>query len=360
MTKFSHRIRSWITLPGAALCMALAGCDVHEFPSDAPAQEGVETKMRLVFADGDMPVYTTVEYNSGGKSSRAASDEPNRVRHTVKVYAQSKSGYAVGTEVASATFTDPARHLPADRSVSISLPPGEYTYVVWTDYGNDEAGWYYDATDFSDITLRSEKRDGMYFHSANTHWREAYRGSQSFTVGTSGQIYEPGSDKPLAEGIIEMRRPLAKFIFVATDLEEFIESKGGSTAKPQLSFSDYRVVVRYTGYMPSSFNNLIDKPVNSMLGAAFDGEIATESMPEGDALLGSDYVYAGRGESSVLVALDIYDLKSNRRISSTNPITVPLLRNRLTIVKGKFLTAGAGSDIGVNPDFDGDINIEIK
>lgn len=112
--------------------------------------------------------------------------------------------------------------------------------------------------------------------------------------------------------------------------------------------------------MPCAFNNFTNKPVNAITGAAFTGSITPLPDTPAEASLGSDYVFTNGTEASVLIVLDIYDTTTGERIASTDAINVPVMRNHLTIVKGPFLTCGTGSNIGVNPGFDGNINIEIR
>ena len=48
-------------------------------------------------------------------------------------------------------------------------------------------------------------------------------------------------------------------------------------------------------------------------------------------------------------------------MSSTNPINVPIVRSKMTVVKGEFLTSKATGGVTINPSYDGDdYNIEIK
>lgn len=59
------------------------------------------------------------------------------------------------------------------------------------------------------------------------------------------------------------------------------------------------------------------------------------------------------------MAVEVYD-KDGELLSSTNTVEVPLVRSKLTIVRGNFLTSKATGSVGINPDYNGDFNIEIK
>lgn len=379
-------LRHILRLTAAAMAAALAaGCDVHEFPSEETPPPVVESRLKLTFDGVDMPLHTTVEFDSDGRRARSAEEGARDSRHIINVYADDShdEDIASGTRApsrsvtATAIVTDRADAATDDRTVTISLPPGSYRYVVWSDYveAGSDADLYYDTSDFSEIALRSAGSPSeAYIHRGNSPWRDAFRGEGSFRVGADGAMYAPDDRdcaSPLAEAVITMRRPLARYVFVTTDLSDFISRHGlrplsdevdtesSPRPLPTVDLSDFRVVFRYTGYMPSVYNAHIDKPVNSITGVSFDGAI-TRADDGNTAELGSDYISVNGHETSVQVAVDVYDRNTGTRVASTNPITVPLVRNRLTIVRGRFLTSKAGSSVGISPGFKDDINIEIR
>ena len=56
--------------------------------------------------------------------------------------------------------------------------------------------------------------------------------------------------------------------------------------------------------------------------------------------------------------LEVFD-RDGTLLSSTNPIDVPIVRNKLTVVRGHFLTTRASGGIGVVTKFDGEYNYEV-
>ena len=82
-------------------------------------------------------------------------------------------------------------------------------------------------------------------------------------------------------------------------------------------------------------------------------------LDEHNARLGFDYVMVNGRESSVMVAVGLFD-ENGVRLSMTNPIEVPLKRSMLTTVKGSFLMQDTGGGVAINPDFDGEYNIIIR
>ena len=164
-----------------------------------------------------------------------------------------------------------------------------------------------------------------------------------------------------------MKRPLARFRFVTTDVGEFLSRREGMGLSGPLpvrpegvtaALGDYRIVVRYTGYMPSVYNAVTDKPIDSSVGRWFDGVV--KGIDTSTAELAFDHVFVNGSQTSVQVALDVYSRHDNTKIASTVPIEVPVVRGKLTEIRGPFLTSEAAGGVGIHPGFDGDFNIEIK
>lgn len=365
-----YRLLSLI-FPAVLLAFMTAGCDVHEFPDDVEPEPPVaHSRVILDFVDLDMPLYTTIDITPA--ESRQASQLYSR--HIIKVYPADGASTASRDEIASVTILDTPGNITLRREVDINLSPGTYRYIAWSDYSIDGGNTYYDPASFAEISLISTERGGLHYHATDTPEREAFRGEGTFTVGADGLMYNPDGTRQLDEAIIEMRRPLARFQFITNDLDRFVTSsrfhqndgsRDAASAEainplPSINPSSYRILFRYAGYMPCAFNNFTNKPVDAITSAAFTGAITPLPDTPAEASLGADYVFTNGSETSVLIVLDIFDADTGERIASTDVISVPVKRNHLTIVKGPFLTCGTGSNIGVNPGFDGDINIEIR
>ncbi|MBR2060526.1 MAG: hypothetical protein IJ979_01170, partial [Tidjanibacter sp.] len=72
-----------------------------------------------------------------------------------------------------------------------------------------------------------------------------------------------------------------------------------------------------------------------------------------EAELGFDYVFVNGHQSWVNVSIAVYD-EEGVKVSSTNPIEVPIVRSKLTTVRHTFLTSMTSEGVTVHPDFDGD------
>ena len=109
--------------------------------------------------------------------------------------------------------------------------------------------------------------------------------------------------------------------------------------------------------MPSSFNLFTDKPADVLTHVEFEGEL--RQLNDQEAELGFDYVFVNGTESSVQVAVLIYDQAGNL-LSQTEEISVPVVRSKHNTVKGEFLTTEASGSVGISPGFDGEWNVEIQ
>ncbi len=319
---------------------ALTGCDVHEFPE---VPERVHVIVHLHFAtDWEMQEETI---------SKQRSLPTCDIRYIVKAFPQGTDDYV---HAETYTFLRSARD-GYDCSFALDIPEGRYDLRVWADLV--EPGMtddrFYSTSDFSRIALQGD-------HSGNNDERDAFRGSCPVELVSTIKETLP------AEYTVEMVRPLAKFEFITTDLNEFINKVVQEAAQSQSeadtdsrSFisrvtEDYRVVFYYTGFMPDVFSHISDKPVDSATGVSFLSTI--EPLNDTEASLGFDHVFINTHNTTVQVAVGLTDA-DGKLLFVSNPVDVPIRRSYHTIVRGRFLTQQAAGGVVINPDFDDDINI---
>ncbi len=321
------------------LCgLSLSSCDVHEFPDPKPKE--MEFTLKLNY-DTNMPLYKVVEYE---EETRSALAEEYSVRYIVKAFDAEAEGAEARVELYHFEFiNDDISELNA--TVTLSILPGNYNFVVWTDYVKKDAaeGLYYDTQKFEEIALQGD------VHVGSDDFRDAFRG----TV-----VSEVSAD--IVEATVEMGRPMAKFNFVSVDVEDFIvkvASEGIFPTGEGVDLSNYKAVFRYQGFMPYSYNMFTDKPADSKVGVSFESSL--RSLSDSEAELGFDYVFVNGSESTIVVSVEIYD-PQERLISSFKPIEVPLVRSKLTTVKARFLTSEAEGGVVILPDYDGEHNIEVN
>ena len=90
---------------------------------------------------------------------------------------------------------------------------------------------------------------------------------------------------------------------------------------------------------------------------SFTNRMYTEN--EMEMTLGYDYIFVNGTETTLAISVEVFT-RYGELMSSTNPINVPIVRSKMTVVKGEFLTSKATGGITINPGYDGDdYNIEI-
>ncbi len=332
------------------LCLAygLASCDVHEFPN---IPERVPFTLHLN-CKTQLPIHEEINYTTRSADATAEHD----MRYIINVY-KSEDGENF-TRQADTTIVY-TRHLDEEQghSIQLNLSQGFYNFIVWSDHVDKGTNGdkYYNTSNPAEITYPDPEN-----YEGNNNFQDAFHGTVQATV-----LYDQYSDGGVVkqEAVIQLERPLARFKFISTDLKEFIgqvlesAASKGKTTSLTINPDDYRVVFRYTGFMPCSFNMFTNKPNDSWTGVSFEGNMIP--LDENEIELGFDYVFVNGTESKTNVAVEVYD-KDGELLSCTNTVEVPLVRSKLTIVRGNFLTSKATGSVGINSDYNGDFNIEIK
>lgn len=326
----------------------ISSCSVHEFPSETAERRSVVLNLDF---NTDFPLNQIIEYTrAGSRVSDSAGDYD--IRYQVRVYKIGNDGQPEAEEYIYTTETKDDVANP-DHNINMELEEGRYRFLIWADYVDNGSlnDKFYDTGNFGEITLYGDTYYG------NTVFRDAFRGMTDATITPSG----------IQEITVAMERPLARYQFITTDLDDFLtkvieESRASGKADDgngtrAVDLNDYRVIFRYAGFMPSSFNMFTNKPIDAKTGIAFNARISRISDTEAE--LGFDYVFVNGTESIVPVTVEVYN-SDNELISSTDPVDVPLIRSRHTIVRGPFLTSEASGSVGINPGFDGEWNYEIK
>lgn len=346
-----------MTLVAAIMMIATAGC-VHEFPED---EQSVPFYLTLDFSDAlEMGFYQTVDYTTN------RSDGSHDLRYIVKAYRI--DGASRGERMADYTFTFTKSDLSDyNYTARLNLVPGEYRFLVWTDFVDhgSQSNLYYTADDFEEIILADKAR-----YTGCTDWRDCFRGEQTATVwanteytsNTTGQTVEN-------RATVMMERPLGKFKVISKDVVKFLQyvyehrlaqaqADADAAAVPveapsRIEPGEYTVKFYYQGFMPCSFNMFTNRPADAWTGVTFDG--AMLQIDNAEVQLGFDYVFVNGHESTVTIVIEVYD-RDNSLLSRTNPVDVPLVRNKLTIVEGNFLTVHAAGGVAIDPAFDGEYN----
>lgn len=373
---------SRVVSSSAAVCalLCITSCAVHEWPEPTPA----DVIVNLDF-DTQMPQYKVLN-EEGTRASHDGMDYD--IRYTIAAYRLLQDGnYAEEPFLLKVFSKDEIEELNA--TFRFSIDEGSYRFYVWTDFvlAGTRSDYFYNTTSFRRISLQGA-------HEGNNDFRDAFSGSADL------KVIRRGSKETPSTVTVQMRRPLAKFEFITTDLQEFItktieamirkeeaeaaakagetkseggdnpeditptesdtktggDTKTGDTKTPVVDLEKYTVVFFYSGYMPNAYNMMEGKPCDSATGVKFSSAIST--IDNHDARLGFDYVFVNGEESSVMVTVALYD-EEGTQLSISRQIEVPIKRSMLTTVRGSFLMQNTGGGVAIDPGFEDEFNIYI-
>ncbi len=323
------------------------GCTPHELPEGFGLEDGTTDVVISLSFDTAMPLYQEVVL-----SSRSLSDEqdggvsqgstPSYIRYVVKAF---RNGATSREPVGTYVFYRPIS-AGLDCQTTISLPRGSLTCLVWVDYvngDNSDADGYYQTDDFQEIILDDR---GNYV--GNSDLRDTFRGRGSISIACESKTLH-----------IDMSRPMAKYEFIATDLQKFLYAVSAHLAESRsVDLGDYTCRVHYDGYLPCSFNMFTDKPADAWTGMSYSGQLRPTD-DDGEALLGYDYVFVNDdNNASVMASIEVVDGLGDV-VARTNTMEIPLLRGHLTTVKGDFLTSHTVGGTMIDSEFNGEYNIFI-
>ncbi|MCH5335325.1 MAG: hypothetical protein J1D86_05940 [Alistipes sp.] len=365
--------RKFIYLLIALSSTLLWGCPVHQWPEP---KRTMPTRIHLTF-EPDFYLWehyydpTTAEVveiypdaavdemHPGTTDKYRFDADHGLMRYAVRAYRPDNLSVHEQEAVFMRAVTEGAYDCNYDCDCDIELEEaGTYCFAVWSDlveYVDDDV--FHDASDFHSIELLLDR------YCAVTDYRDAFRGTETADVE---QVWTRDKNMPQPEAIeITMRRPLAKFEFVTTDLSEFLDRE---TARRKLSTraeaGDYAVRIHYTGYLPYKYSIFTDKLVDARQGVSFGSQMTVTGQSE--ASMGFDYVFINdvdvRAKNTpensfqqIEAQIFVYDME-NTLVAQSQKIPVPLRRNYHTLLRGAFLSQMAQGGIEIDPSYDGDHN----
>lgn len=86
--------------------------------------------------------------------------------------------------------------------------------------------------------------------------------------------------------------------------------------------------------------------------------VPMQPLSDKEAHLAGDYIFVNGSESAVTVNLTLRDGEGNL-LNRIEGINVPIVRGKLTVIRDEFLTRSYAPGIGIDPGFDGEINVVI-
>ena len=357
-------IRRYLYILFAWMTILLVGCDVHQWPeqSQEPATPGPSPdypKMTIplsleyetdfyVWEHRYDPLLGKVEEvdpslsifpDFPGASSKYESILPEgKLQVYVKVFPTSNPSRCIAEQ----TFTRELNGNSYDTDLEIEVQGYEvYDIVVWSQFlAPSQDDPFYDSSNFNKVQLIPEN----------------YRGNTDYRDGFRGRIRVDATTEINGKYVVRMNRPMGKFELVTTDLSEFLDRE---TELRKLSsrarVEDYRVIITFPYYFPSSYSAMDDRLENSVPGVSFETRMTVTG--ESEASLGFEYVMLNNMmDNGVQASVNVYRMDGTR-VAGSSVFTIPMRRDYHTLLRGAFLAMEGSGGVGIDPSFNGDHNI---
>lgn len=368
-------------LIGVILVLGAVSC-VHEFPDETTPADIVLKLQFNIDIDVNVEMNMNTEGNPDLKSStKVLNSETHDIRYMVKFF-RFMNGEMITEPVYEHIFTvdDINVHEFEER---LEIAEGHYRIFVWGDYV-EQGGiedHHYITSDFPRISLNLSE-SGTYKGSRES--RDAYVGY------TDIDVVRKGISQTSVEANIDIHRPLAKFIVISDDLEEFVtkitqqklaqlreqaasgqisEEEAEIAATKAVDLSEFEVKFFFQGdestiyNAPVTFDAFSDKPVATRPGLNFTSDIVetyNNETGKKEAQLGFDYLFVNGSETHTRIVVGVYN-QDGEQVAMTKSMKIPLKRNQATYVRGGFLMQNVEGGVSIDPGFDGpDYNYEIK
>lgn len=329
-------------LLSALIALLASSCDtILQYPEE-PDEVHTTLKARIVLNVDFSPVSDpiTVPY------SRVTDNEFD-VRYQVAVYALDASGNR--NLSATKIWTDDIiAEGPFSVSTDMELDAKQYEVYAWIDFVpiGTKDDYHYITTDSRKIVLSDPNVHGL-------DSRDAFAGKVHADLRSYG-----GTDGKEVTVTVDMERPFGKFIIVSTDMNEF-QSNSHKYATSDADISATQTLCRYTSYFPTSYNldTRFAHPEDFKLRVNHLSD--AETQHDGTIVLTGNYVFVCNSQTTVTADIEITG-SNGKIINTVRNITIPIERNRLTVISGQFLTGSFGSGgFGIDDNFEGEIVIVV-
>lgn len=327
----------------------LSACNsVHELPGeDAVDPTLIHTRIIL------LPGAEMTPFEATTALTRSTPDA-HLVRYTVEIYVDESfdNSLVLRRSILCAEGEE------GDVALECDLHALKYRVVAWRDFVPADAprDCYYSTSDFTAIGLQGD-------HVGCTDYKDAYAGIQSVDLTASRGIWFDSYQLTM-----QLERPLARIELITTDIIKYLNELEAAASVAATASADasvgtrageveqMTVQVNYAGYFPIGFDITLNRPNRVDTGVHFNS--SPVKLSDKEARLAFDYVFVNGTESAVDVELLIYN-KEGVEVNRVSGITVPIRRNCITTVRDEFLTLSSTPGVGIQPGFDGEINIVI-
>lgn len=329
------------------LTIFLAGC-VHDYPSMTDdGEEGIDPTLVQVTTDVTLdlellPLQLTTDRAARSTTTTKAGAEASAYRRRFIVEAW-REGKPVARQVTVMNETE-GNGKKLSLPIRLKLHAVEYTLAVWTDYvkAGSDTDLYYDTHDLQRVACTDP-------YTGSTDLRDCLYGTAALDLRPYRNEWNARVAVP-----VDMVRPLAKYQLIATDVREFLRKAGQQREEGKT----YTITFAYGFYLPTVFNVLSGKPVDSRTGVRFTTPLTIPADGTEECTIGTDYVFVNGAESFVKLTIEIRDDEENI-VARTSGLEVPYRRGHLTTVRARFLTNEMQGGVEINPEFEGNIDVDL-
>lgn len=225
----------------------------------------------------------------------------------------------------------------------IHLHAGVYSVMVWVDFikKGTSQDYYYNTSNLHEI--RINLIDGKYNGYDVT--------KDAFSAQKNMDLIPYANDRFVQYSMeIPVERPFAVYQVITTDIAKY---KADYSSKPYSSIRPTLTNASYGLYFPMGYNVYYGVPDDFRANVSFTHDVV-ETVEGEKAIVASDYVFVDEKDTFYYLSFSINNAEE-KLITTVKDIKINLERNRLTIVKGEFLTRDIDDgEIGIDPGFDGE------
>lgn len=318
------------------MALLLTGaCTLHQEPERTDDGElGVDPTRVIIDAE------LTLNIDLPG-TDRTVFPVPDTVMHRFVVEAYNRDREVVARQViydkdiTSTSFSIPVR---------MQFHANRYRIVVWSDYvrvSDPEAQLYYNARSLTPVINNGTYR-------GNSDAKDSFSGYADVDLLSYADQWNAKVNVQ-----INLERPMGRYEIIATDLEAFKRRVSDGV----ISGTRFTARIKYAGYLAVGYN-CYDRIRKHSLNYMQYTRTLGLNTEDPTLLLGFDYLFVAPDES-LDVPVEIEIVNENNQTVSRSAVTIPLALNKNVIVRGRFLTSTADGGLNIDPDFDGDVTIDI-
>lgn len=312
--------------------MTAVSC-VHEYP-EGP---GVDPTMIVVNID------LTTDPATAGTYTAGRSDDEGCMYFVMEIYEDDFTGEPVSRLEAGA-------HRGDDGSSSVrftdTLHAGSYKVAAFAVCTEDMQGSeaVYDMSDLSRIVYEDT-------YSGSLSLKECWEAR--FDLDISSDEWFTTMDVAQT-----MHSPMGRVEAISTDADRFMHNmlQDLPEADTEGFWDRYTVRWDYALYFPTGYNVLTGLPNKAETAIYFTSVITP--VTEDEVLLGYDYVFVNGESTTVNITLTVMDAEGEV-VNSYSGLEARILKGQTTVLRGTYLTEDRGSGVGIDPGFDGTIDITL-